>query len=330
MMAAMARVHRLSLLVLAAGSIVACLLIGNGARATLAVFGAQEGTSAAASTAACFVDDPSAPTVTAAVIAKTTPYLGGSIREGGGYHVYANVSPGGLPVADVTADVRPLTSGAFVVPMTAGAYAVQGNAYGYRSAVLVAGSPPAEGPTAYAVSASDTARACRTFASSVAVDNTSPVGTDVESTNGGGPPGRIQAGDSITYTFSEVVDPESVLAGWTGAAQGVVVRVTNNASNDVLTVWDATNATQLPLGSTDVGGDFVTTAVTLGATGTPSTMVQSGTTITVTFGTLAGSTQMVTQSATLTWTPSALTTDAAGNPGSTTIVTESGGADRNF
>ncbi|HUF06889.1 MAG TPA: hypothetical protein VMP86_05830 [Candidatus Binatia bacterium] len=326
----MAQVHRLSLLVLVVGTIVASLLVGDGARVSLAVFGAQEETSATTSTAACFVDDPAAPTVTASVIAKTTPYLGGAIREGGAYYVYANVSPGALPVAAVTADVRPLTSGEFLVPMTAGAYSVEGTSYGYRSGALAAESPLAEGSTSYSVSASDTASECRTVASTVAVDNTPPVGTDVQPTNGGGPPGRIQAGDSITYSFSEVIDPESVLAGWAGAPQNVVVQVTNNGNNDLLTIWDTANATQLALGSTDVGGNFVTTDVTLGATGTPSTMVQSGTTITVTFGTPTGTTQMVTQDATAIWTPSAAATDAAGNPGSTTSVTESGPADRNF
>ena len=95
----------------------------------------------------------------------------------------------------------------------------------------------------------------------------------------------------VTLTFSEIIDPQSVLAGWTGAAQNVVVRITNNAGGDLLTVRNAANTAQLPLGSVNlIGTAYVTANRDFGATGTASTMVQSGTTITITLGTPSGAT----------------------------------------
>ena len=80
------------------------------------------------------------------------------------------------------------------------------------------------------------------------VDNTAPTAVDVQTTNAaGGTAGKPEAGDVLTYMFSEPMKPASILAGWTGAATAVVVRFTNG-NPDVITVFDATNATQLALG----------------------------------------------------------------------------------
>ena len=51
-----------------------------------------------------------------------------------------------------------------------------------------------------------------------------------------------------------MIDPQSVLAGWTGVGTAVVVRVANAGGGDTLTVRNAANSAQLPLGSTDLGG----------------------------------------------------------------------------
>ena len=75
----------------------------------------------------------------------------------------------------------------------------------------------------------------------------------------------------MTLTFSEVIDPESVLAGWTGAATNVVVRITNAGGGDVVTIRNAANTAQLPLGSVDLTGtQYVTADRDFGATGTAS------------------------------------------------------------
>ena len=325
----MKRVRRLSLLTIVAAIAMATLVVGLGIRASTAVFGDQEATTASAATAACFVDDAGAPTVTASIISKTTPYFGGFIKQGSAYYVYASITGA---ATRVTADVRPITAGEFLAPMTAGAYSVGGVAYGWRSASLTAGSPLAEGAYAYSVSAADAALQCRTASSTVTIDDTAPAGTDVQPINNGpgGGSGRPEPGDDIVYSFSEVMDPESISPGWTGASRNVVVRIGDYGSNDLLTVWDSTNTTQLPLGSVDLGDNYVTTNTTFGASGTASTMVQSGTTITITLGTQAGTTQKVNANATAVWTPSAAATDRAGNASTTTNVTEGGPADRNF
>lgn len=324
--------RRLRVLTLLAACSVASFALGAGARATIAVFTDPQTTNPSSfTTAGCFANDPAAPTIPSTVIGKTTPYLAGSLREGMAYYVYANATPGtGGAVERVSADVRSLTAGQFLVPLTAGSYTAGGVAYGYRSAALTAASPLTQGGYSYSVSAGDVSRNCRTATSSVAIDHTAPAGVDVQPNNGSGTSGRPDQGDSIVYTFSEVIDPHSVSSGWTGASRNVVVRITDNGNNDLVTIWDATNTVQLPLGTTDLTNNYVSTNTTFGASGTPSTMVQSGTSITVTLGTQAGTTRGVNAGSVASWTPASGATDAAGNGCSTAAVTESGANDRNF
>lgn len=319
--------RRLGLLTVVAAIGVAALVVGVGVRASTALFGDQETTTASEATAACFTNDAAAPLIASSIISKTTPYLGGSIRQGSAYYVYANITG---PATRVTADIRPLTGGQFLAPLTAGAYSVGGVAYGWRTASFTAAAPLGEGAYTYSVSAANAALQCRTTSFAVAMDNTGPTGTDVQPIQGGGQNGRPATGDFITFTWSESIDPESVQAGWTGASTSVVVRITNTGTNDTLTVWNAANTVQLPLGSTALGGNYVTADSTWGASGTASTMVRSGAAITVTFGTEAGATQRINPDATAVWTPSAAVTDAAGNGTSVTVVNEGGAADRNF
>jgi hypothetical protein len=307
----------------------ATLVVGMGVRGSLAVFGDQETSTATSGTAGCFVDDAAAPTITASIISKTAPSsIGGFVKQAGTYHVYANIT--GVATR-VTADVRQLTAGQSLAPLAAGAYTLGGVAYGWRSASLTVGNPLAAGAYTYSVSAADAALQCRTASWSVTVDNTAPTGTDVQPYNkAGGTSGRPEIADTIVYTFSEVIDPDSVLAGWTGASTNVVARITDNGGNDLVTVWDSANSVQLALGSTDLANNYVTTNTTWGASGTASTMVQSGTTITITLGTQAGTTRQAAQNRTAVWTPSAAATDDAGNATSTTNVNEGGAADHNF
>jgi len=320
-------VRRLGLLTVVAAIGMAVLVVGVGVRASTALFSDQESTTASEATAACFTNDAAAPTVPASIISKTTPYLGGSIKQGSAYYVYANITGA---ATRVTADIRPLTAGQFLAPMTAGAYSVGGVAYGWRTASFTAATPLAEGAYTYSVSPANAALQCRTTSFTVAMDNTGPTGTDVQPIHGGGQTGRPAPGDLITFTWSENIDPESVVAGWSGASANVVVRITNTGTNDTLTVWNAANTVQLPLGSVALGADYVTTDCTFGASGTASTMVRSGTSITVTLGTLAGTTQRINSNITAVWTPSATPTDAAGNATTVTTVNEGGAADLNF
>lgn len=324
--------RRLGVLTIVAAIAMVALVVGVGVRATTALFGDQETVASSWSTAACFSDDPGGPPVTASVISKTTPFLPGSIRQGAAYYVYANaLAGGGGPPARVSADVRTLTPGEFIAPLAAGAYSVGGVAYGWRSALLTASSPLGEGPYAYSVSAATASSLCRTVAWSVDIDNTRPVATDVQLLNtSGGTVGRPETGDTVEYVTSEVMDPETILPGWDGTSTNVVVRILNNANNDNLRIRNAADSALLPMGTVQLGENYVTGTTRWGVTGTPSTMVQNGTTITVTLGTLTGSTLPAAGDATALWNPPNSLADAADNALTNANPTESGAADPNF
>ncbi len=222
--------------------------------------------------------DSTAPTIATSVISKTSQYLPGSIKPSASFYVYANVTDpaaGSSGVATVTADVSSIKAGSTAVTLTAGAYSVGGVGYGWRSAALTADAKPA-GTYGYSIRATDANGNIATKSTfSVVVDATVPSASNIQTVNGG-TAGRPDAGDTVVYTFSEQIDPESVLAGWTGASTPVTVRIANSASNDPLTVWNAGNTAQLPLGSVATAGNYVTAATVF-----TGSMVQSGTTVTV-------------------------------------------------
>jgi hypothetical protein len=141
----------------------------------------------------------------------------------------------------------------------------------------------------------------------------------------GGTKGKFEKGDSITFVYSAPVKPSTVLAGWTGPAQAVHINVDgSSASNSVLTVWTMNGVTQLPLGSVNLGGIYNQSAEFQ----FNATMVQSSTSITLTLGAKHSGQQMTTavKGGTVTWTPNAAVTDAAGNKASTNAVSTPGPA----
>ena len=311
------------------------LLIAAGTKASLALLTGSTTVSANAfTTAASFDTVP--PTVSATVIAKSGLYVAGFVKQGGTYFVYANATDGGaVPsgIATITADVSAVTTGQTAVSLVAGSYTVGGVTYGYRTAAQTANASLTAGSKSYTLTSTDNNTNSRLQTGfTVTVENAAPTATDIQAVNGGATVGRIELSDTITYTFSEVIDPESILAGWTGASTNVVVRFTNNASLDTFADWNAANTVQLPLGSVNTNGNFVGGAVTAGASGTASTMVlnTSTNTITITLGTVAGTLNTDATNRTSKWTPSASAFDRAGNAMSTTAVNETGAADPDF
>lgn len=290
-----------------------------------------------------------APVITATVVAKSEGGVVGFVRKGGVYFVYANVSADtGNPasgLATVKANVAELTSGQTVVVLTAGSYTAGGAGYGYRSGELTANAT-IEGAKSYSVTATDNAGNARTLAGTATVDNVVPTTVDIQTTNGGTTVGKPEEKDTITYTFSEPMDPQSILAGWNGTATNVVVRMFDNGllglptGNDELVVYNATNTAQLPLGTVNMGrGDYVAGllggAINFGASGTKTTMVMSGNAITITLGTqgaegvLVGPTTAAGTGAMI-WTPVSTPYDRAGNVMSTATASQSGVAHKNF
>jgi len=276
------------------------------------------------------------PAVSTAVIAKSAGGEAGAIKQGGTYYVYANVTGSGTPPAGLgtlTADVSAITTGQTAASLGSGSYTVDGQSYNYRSAQLTAKGALAAGTDAFTIKLTDAAGTATTTSYSVTVDNTAPHAAGIQSANvSGGTAGEPESGDAVTFTYSEPIDPSTVLSGWSGGAQPVVVEIIDGGgSNDKLEVLNASTMAQLPLGTVDLGRkDYVTKTTTFGASGTQATMALSGSAITVTLGTSSATAGTAAGTGTLTWTPSSAVTDAAGNASSTAAVAESGAADKDF
>lgn len=273
--------------------------------------------------------DTTAPTVSAAAIVKSTGGTAGFLRQGGTYYVYANITDISA-IASATANVTTVTTGTTAAALTAGSYNAGGITYGWRSAQLTASSPLAAGAKAFSIAATDAlAHAGTQPAFSVTIDNTAPAGSDIQTTNAG-TAGRAETGDTVVFTFNEPVDPNSILAGWNGSSTSVTLRINqqNGAMGDRLQVYDAADSTQLPLGTTRLLGNYVTANVSFSG----STMVMSGSTITVTLGTPPLGAAIVTAGAggNMLWQTDAAVTDRAGNASAAGNVTEGGAADLDF
>ena len=299
------------------------------------VFGSFTGTASNAGDSFATAADWKAPTAGRSVIGKTAGGTPGFIKQGGTYFVYADVTDSGNPasgISSVTSDTSNVNTGASSSTLGSGSFSIGGLSYSHRSASLTANAVVAAGTYNYTVTSTDAAGNSGTQTFTVTVDNTVPTGTDVQAANGTGTAGRPDQNDTVTFTFSEPIDPNSVLAGWSGSATNAVVRINNNTPvNDQLQVFNAANTAQLPLGSVNLGRtDYVNANRTYGATGTASSMSMIGNSITVVLGTASGAGSTAAATGAMVWTPSATATDRAGNAASTANATETGAADKEF
>jgi hypothetical protein len=311
-------------------------------------FAAFSSTAQNAANEVAAAEDFRAPSVEAGVIVRSGGTVPGFVKQAGIYNVYARVAADtGDPaagIATVTADVSGVTTGATTAPLLAGSHSVDGVSYNYRSAALVADAVLAEGSRSYSVTASDNASNAATLAGlSVTVDNSAPSAADVQSANaGGGTVGRPQLGDTLTLSFSEPIDPGTILSGWDGGSTSVVVRMTNGGllglGTDDVEIRNAASSAALPLGRVDLGrSDYITgllggETVSFGAGGTASTMAMEGNDLTIKLGSASGSGSVATAAGngTASWAPSATPTDRAGNLSSLATANESGAADKEF
>lgn len=306
------------------------LALVAGMPAALAAF---TGTTSAANTVATAADW-TAPSVSSTVIAKEIGYLAGSIKQGGTYYVYANVADSGNPasgISTVASDVSAITTGQTAVTLTAGSYSVNGTSYNYRSGVLTANGS-LSGTKSYTVTSTDNLAYARLQDGySVTVDNTAPTATAI-STGNAGNQGLAETGDTITFTFSEQIDPQSILAGWTGASTNVTVEFQDGGCVLVLCSSDTFSVLSLPLGSVDLNsaGYYGCNVIGIVCDKTPasfvnSPMVASANTITITLGTRSGgsgSFNDVGSDNDMAWDSTATPYDAAGNPASGNTFTE--------
>jgi hypothetical protein len=321
------------------------LLAGStGATFSSRTFSANDRVTAAA--------DYRAPTLSASVASKTqTPGSStGYVKQGAGYRVYATTADTGNPASGtstVTADVSAITTGttAAALTTTGGPFTVGGVSYAYRSAVLTASNPVAEGTKAFTFTMTDVAANTRTTAGAgVVVDNTAPAASDVQTTNSG-TAARVTDGDTMTYTYSEPIDPDTILSGWTGASTPVQVDIVDGgggllglglgSSDDVLTVHSASGAVLLALtvglGSADYTYNIVLVVrVACDTAAHSSTMAMSGNSIAVTLGGTSSSCTHTSGNSTMTYVPAAGPTDRAGNALPTTSKNETGANDPDF
>lgn len=295
-------------------------LAATGAGAAWAAFSARTTNSGNTFVAAASFAD-----VTSTTIATSNSCLDGAVRQGGSFHVYANVT--GSPPA-VTADLSAVSAGQVAAQMVAGSFSAGGKSYNYRSAAITADAALAAGSKTYTVAPVGG----ELQSGSVVVDNTPPRAEAIDTVNGGTTPGRMEAGDSITFTYSEPVDSCTLLAGWTGEPPvPMVVAIQQNLANDPVTLWNASFTALLPLQIGPIGwqSDLVDTDTTFGRTGTPTLLSRNGAAITAVFGTQAGESRL-TDPATFSWAASSAVTDAAGNPATTGTVSETGPLDVDF
>jgi hypothetical protein len=164
----------------------------------------------------------------------------------------------------------------------------------------------------------------------------------VQTANGGSFVGRLENRDSMIFVYSEQVNLDGILSGWTGASTPITLRLRDGAllgqsssTDDTLTVLR--NGTALNFGSVDLGGNYISTGSTadFAATMTASTTVVNGvpaTLVTLTVGAQAsGPTPLTALTlSTMIWTPSTLVADLNGRPVSSTPATELGFPDREF
>lgn len=276
--------------------------------------------------------DP-APVVTAVAIRKSLGGQAGWIRSGGAFHIYADID--GPTSTVVTAEASGFGVGPSVALSAAGGpWVVDGTTYGWRSQELTAGSSLADATTPFSVTAVDGSGRSSSRTGSATVDDVAPAPFDVTTTDVSRP-GTMDAGDRITFTFSEPVEAGSILTDWSGDEIDAVVRVTEGGTGaDALTFWDGGNAVQLRLGTLTLGRtDYVSATMTFGAAGTRSRVRVSGSTVIVTLGGPSAAGSVVvggTGTGTMRWTPRTGMWDRAGNACPTTGINERGLTDREF
>jgi signal peptidase I len=323
------------------------LVIGGaaiGASPALATFGSHPAAAQTLTTKNDWVPPQAVP-----VLARpSSGYLTGVVRQGGTYYVYANITDTGIPssgIASETTDTSTLTTGATAVALTPGSFPLNGTSYSYRSALQTANGSITEGGKAYSIASADGAGNLGTQLFAATVDNTAPFASDVQAANhGGGVTGKAEPGDTIAFTFNEQIDPESILSGWTGASTNVTVRLIDGGcvllfvgcQNDSLRVFNSANNAALPFGTVDLlrtdytGGGLAGTQSPVYFTG--STMLQSGSVITMTLGTATNATATTAGgTATMSWASTTSPWDAAGNTATGNVVSETGSpADSDF
>lgn len=309
---------------LALGALAALVAAGHGVRASQAAF-----TTPTRSVAASFstASDWVAPAVT-----LTAP-------ADGSYTKSTSVTVSGAAGA-ATGDAATVTlnvysgSGATGTPVLTRSVTRSGSTWSTSVTTLGQGTYTAQATQADAAGNAGTS-ATRTFT----IDTTAPAATSIAAANGTGTAGHLDAGDTITFTYSEPMLASSILSGWTGASAATVdVRFFSNSKSDAFTVLDAASAANVKLdaGTTAGGGvalgspGYVTNTVNFTATLAQSADRRS---FVVTLGAPDNASRISATPVTaqnLVWTPKAGPTDLAGNALASTATVSESDSDQDF
>ncbi len=164
----------------------------------------------------------------------------------------------------------------------------------------------------------------------ITVDNNPLYAVDIQARNGG-TLGLAGAGDTLTFTYSTMVDLTTIKSGWGGGSTPVAVTMADKSFGTGSATDRATF--DVPLGQVTFAQNYVRNnkSVTIGSTMTASTTTVGGIQVTVITVTLGGSTsndlRIATATGTMRWTPASGVRSTSGAVISTTTAVESGAAD---
>ena len=307
------------------GALAALAAAGSGVGTSAATFTAHDAFTGTVTTASDWV----APTLTLTSPADdsfqktTTVTLSGAAGNAAGddttvsLNVYAGTAATGTPTLTRSVNRSGATWTTSVTTLPQGTYTAQA--------------------TQSDSSGNTTTTPTRTFT----IDTTAPTRASISAVNGTGTAGHLDAGDVITFSYSEAITPSSILSGWSGSSAATVkVRFFNVSSTlDGFTVLDANSAANVKLdaGTTSSPGvtlgtatNYVTNTVTFTGSMTRSA---DGKSFVIVLGANDNPSRIVStavSSAKMTWTPKAGPTDLAGNAlTSVTTFTETD-TDRDF
>ena len=251
----------------------------------------------------------------------------GIVEPGAAFEICAQVSDQGNPPAGlktVTADATAI-SGNAAVPLSLASCHIGSGTYNYSSATQTAKAGLTVGATlSYTLHMTDALSQAAAQSYTVLVQAAAPPAgcraSSITATNGGAAVQQMDSGDVILFGFTEPIDKQSIIPGWTGngAAPPVTIKVADHSSADLITV--VYNGTATPLGTIATNANFVTggevdfggTLTTTGNDVRLSVDYKSGG---------SGSTVKAPASA-MTWTPGSGLRDTSGNPCSSVPATQ--------
>jgi hypothetical protein len=307
----------------AIGALAALVVAGSTVATSRAAFTAHDEFSATVSTAADWV----APAVTLTAPADASSTKSTSVTLSGA---------AGNATGDATTVTLEIYSGSTVTGTPVLTRAVLRSAATWSTIVTTLGQGTYTAQATQDDSAGNTATST---AHTFTIDTTAPARVSIAAANGTGTSGHLDAGDTITYTYSEPMLASAILAGWSGGSAATVKVRFFSGTTDAFTVLDSASAANVKLdaGTANGGGvslgsgaNFVTGTVTFGATMTQSA---DGKSFVVTLGSPDIASRVVatrTGTANMTWTPKAGATDLAGNALASTATWTETDADRDF